>query len=361
MKKLMLPLGLCMLLIGRAPGLDIVIDAEKDDFYNLLTGPDDGWVWISSAAWNDNGVPDDDEDLSANLWTAWDENFFYVYEEVNDDYVNTNNPTPWLNDCLELKFDPDPLAGTPPSNGVFALRMTALDTIDVETSAIPGVDNLYPEGNPDAQTNDPEKYARKETDFGYVFECKISWDDIYRADLERGPVIPVVGEIFGFATMNHDNDDTTIEGSIEWAAVRLDAVWENVEYHGTAKFLDGNKVQLLASNAITGAVNEDTDYTPITAVETNPATAPVEFALSQNYPNPFNPATIIEYSIPEKSMVYLDVFDIQGRHVAALVNEPKTVGRHTVVFNGSALASGIYFYRLATSNNVLMDKMTLVR
>ncbi|MGE5806603.1 MAG: hypothetical protein ACM34M_12490, partial [Ignavibacteria bacterium] len=54
----------------------ITVDGNKDDFYNTLTGPDDGYLQIRSYAWNDNGVPTNDSDLSAKVWAAWDEQWF---------------------------------------------------------------------------------------------------------------------------------------------------------------------------------------------------------------------------------------------------------------------------------------------
>ena len=83
--------------------------------------------------------------------------------------------------------------------------------------------------------------------------------------------------------------------------------------------------------------------------------------LSQNYPNPYNPVSTIEYSIPSNSMVSLKVYDILGREVATLVNEMQNAGKHSVNFNGSNLASGIYFYVLSTDKIVLSKKMNLLK
>jgi alpha-tubulin suppressor-like RCC1 family protein len=74
---------------------------------------------------------------------------------------------------------------------------------------------------------------------------------------------------------------------------------------------------------------------------------PREFILYQNYPNPFNPATVIKYSISDNvSNVKLVVYDMLGREVATLVNEKQTAGNYEVRFDGSKLASGVYFARL---------------
>ncbi len=83
--------------------------------------------------------------------------------------------------------------------------------------------------------------------------------------------------------------------------------------------------------------------------------------LSQNYPNPFNPTSVIEYTLPADEFVSLKVYDILGREVAALVNEKQNAGKHSVNFNGSSLASGVYFYILTTNNFVLSKKMNLIK
>ncbi len=88
---------------------------------------------------------------------------------------------------------------------------------------------------------------------------------------------------------------------------------------------------------------------------------PEKFALFQNYPNPFNPTTNIRYSLAEASDVTLTVYDVLGRRVATLVNEPQSAGLHTVTFDATRLASGTYIYRLTTGDYVSVKKMLLIK
>jgi len=78
---------------------------------------------------------------------------------------------------------------------------------------------------------------------------------------------------------------------------------------------------------------------------------PGEFYISQNYPNPSNPKTKMDYQIPFDGKVTLKVYDITGREVAILVNEIKEAGYYTAEFDGTNLASGIYFYRITAEGN----------
>jgi subtilisin family serine protease len=73
---------------------------------------------------------------------------------------------------------------------------------------------------------------------------------------------------------------------------------------------------------------------------------PAQYALMQNYPNPFNPATNIGYALPVASVVTVEIFDMLGRRVVTLQEGTEAAGIHTLRFDGSPYASGVYFYRL---------------
>lgn len=88
---------------------------------------------------------------------------------------------------------------------------------------------------------------------------------------------------------------------------------------------------------------------------------PVSFSLEQNYPNPFNPSSTIQFSLPEASEVRLDVFTITGQHVSTLVNNRLNSGEHSVTFDGSNLASGVYIYRIVAGKFMKTKRMTLIK
>ncbi len=93
---------------------------------------------------------------------------------------------------------------------------------------------------------------------------------------------------------------------------------------------------------------------------------PTKFDISQNYPNPFNPTTKINYDLPFDSKVSIKIFDMTGKEVATVINSLQTAGYHTVQFNGSNLASGVYFYNIIAEGGnaakfVTTKKMVLVK
>jgi hypothetical protein len=89
--------------------------------------------------------------------------------------------------------------------------------------------------------------------------------------------------------------------------------------------------------------------------------APKEFALMQNYPNPFNPATTIRYDLPRSGYVQLTVYNALGQLMSTLVHENEDAGSHEVRFDGSGLASGMYFYRIQAGGLVQTKKLLLLR
>ncbi|MBI5402654.1 MAG: T9SS type A sorting domain-containing protein [Ignavibacteriae bacterium] len=89
-----------------------------------------------------------------------------------------------------------------------------------------------------------------------------------------------------------------------------------------------------------------------------------DYELTQNYPNPFNPSTSINFSLPKSAEVNLVVYDIMGREVARLINNTKlTPGTYKYDFNSGDfnLSSGVYFYKLVTSDFSITKKMILTK
>jgi len=98
----------------------------------------------------------------------------------------------------------------------------------------------------------------------------------------------------------------------------------------------------------------------ITSVK-NKNELPTHFILYQNYPNPFNPSTRIKYSISKGSFVTLKVYDILGKEITTLVNEEKPYGNYEVIYDGSNLTSGVYFYKMQAGSFIDTKKFILIK
>jgi len=88
---------------------------------------------------------------------------------------------------------------------------------------------------------------------------------------------------------------------------------------------------------------------------------PTEFTLYQNYPNPFHLTTVIEYELTTPSPVRLEIFSVEGRRVATLVNTVENAGIHTVQYDAKKLGNGVYFYKLISGEFVKTMKMVVMR
>jgi len=154
-------------------------------------------------------------------------------------------------------------------------------------------------------------------------------------------------------TLNGVTDDLQYFNVItkEWEVVANDSSSGKSTFDVTLRRGGG---KLFSIGTLTDIIKDDLGF------------APNEFKLEQNYPNPFNPSTIIKYSIANvgtrhASSVQLKVYDILGREVTTLVNKEQKPGNYEVDFNANELASGLYFYKIATNGFTQTKKMILLR
>lgn len=89
----------------------------------------------------------------------------------------------------------------------------------------------------------------------------------------------------------------------------------------------------------------------------------LSYKLEQNHPNPFNPSTKIKYSIKEPGLVTLKIYDLLGREIVTLVNEPKQAGEYEVEFDAVryGLSSGVYLYQLTSGSFTSIKKLVLMK
>jgi hypothetical protein len=356
-----------------AQDFSITIDGQKDAWYSQLTGPANGVVTIPADAYlRDVGAPpNDNADLSATVWFSYDAEYLYCYAEVTDDIVAATNASRFENDCLELKFDPDPAAGagTATSNS----RFTAKGAADAENPA--GVDNLNGSGHLEDASNadwlpSEDDYARRLTETGYVVEFRIPFEFINEPQDGRFMVAPDVNAVFGLAINIGDNDAAARESMLQWSAGHADAAHSNAALLGSATFLGNHMLKLEAvSPRDPSIVNENADdwYLLPTGVDDAFVTAPEAFRLLSNYPNPFNPSTRILYRSDRMEPVTMDIFSVTGERVRRLLDGvQKTPGIYEAVWNGrtdfgDAAVSGSYIVRLTTPSHAVSARITLVK
>lgn len=141
----------------------------------------------------------------------------------------------------------------------------------------------------------------------------------------------------------------------------------------TLKFAPTVKNKLAAKNSSSSALSTnsitqkdksfigDSDFYIRVIPGDDAADLPNEISLSQNYPNPFNPETTIEFAIPLQTQVSLIIYDVLGREVSTIVDEQLNAGFYSYNWDASSLASGVYFYRLITSEKVFLKRMALIK
>lgn len=88
---------------------------------------------------------------------------------------------------------------------------------------------------------------------------------------------------------------------------------------------------------------------------------PNEFLLSQNYPKPFNSSTVIRYSLPQETKINLLIYDITGKEVCIPLDETQKPAKYEIIYNGSKLSSGVYYYVLRSEKFVQARKFVLLR
>jgi uncharacterized repeat protein (TIGR01451 family) len=98
-----------------------------------------------------------------------------------------------------------------------------------------------------------------------------------------------------------------------------------------------------------------------TAVDPGEQVIPDKFKLEQNYPNPFNPSTVIKFSVANREMITLKVYNLIGQEIATLVKSELEPGTYTATFDASKLSSGVYFYQLTGNSVNITKKMILTK
>ena len=181
-------------------------------------------------------------------------------------------------------------------------------------------------------------------------------------------MVMITGQDGTDLTLDNDGDSNTAFSGLTFTASNWNtaqAVMMMAAVDG-----DGNDDQVtLVHSSTSSDINYDSTVVNLTVTITDVTQTnledgdeiPKEITLEQNYPNPFNPTTQIQFALPASETVTLRVYDSMGRIVETLIDQkPHSAGVHTIQFNGSTLASGVYLYRLETASSVLMTRRMLL-
>lgn len=303
-----------------------VIDGDMEEMWKGVP-PISAGRYMSYANLNDYA------DLAMKSRIMWDENYLYYFVKVWDDVLIRDGSGDYNDDGIELYIDGDFSHGTTYDN---------INDIQITFN--------YQEGDPAFSVihlvgnsiGTPMDFS------GVVQASKVFTDDLGNKGVTLELALPmtmlqmdaVPNHVFGVEMDYNDDDDGADRDTKLKAYGKTDDTWQNPSLMIPAK--------LLANNPHTVGVEKGGD-------------SPLEFSLSQNYPNPFNPVTVINYSLTNSSPVKLTVFNALGHTVQVLVNEVQSAGNYAITFNGKALPSGVYFYRLESNDQMQMKKMLLIK
>ncbi len=145
-------------------------------------------------------------------------------------------------------------------------------------------------------------------------------------------------------------DSSIVTWNIIFNRISFNRTTEEYEFENATYFLDAESGAVLAEQIKVS--NEDETDVDI----------PVESRLGQNYPNPFNPSTTIPFALKSAANVELTIYNMLGQKVATIINNQRyNAGQHSVNWNASALASGMYIYRITAGDYTGVKKLMLIK
>jgi len=168
-----------------------------------------------------------------------------------------------------------------------------------------------------------------------------------------------VGDSLLWDALNYNNFDLTYTGTGDGTVTFLSQPPVSISPNDSAHFFIGIAVANTESELIANMNLAQQKYNLLVNVEDN--LVPLAYSLSQNYPNPFNPMTKIQFSLPKKEKVTIDVFNVFGEFIARVVDNEYEAGIYTLEFDGKNLSSGTYFYQLVAGEFKSTRKMILIK
>ena len=280
---------------------------------------------------------------SGEIYVAVDQNYLYVAGHINTNNIVFNaSQSSWLNTATDLFLGLYNWHGAPHTSLQggnqpdyhfrFAQDRVIIDNKGTDSLVVPGSNYYWGSRFPDPLA-------------GYNFEVKISWQDIAHKRNggntgtdsvfvpQEGMRIP-----FDIELSSCSPNATSRDGQLDYSTIANGNSYSNVALWTNT---------WIGDKWTTGVLNNNQ------TVNT--------YKLYQNYPNPFNPTTNIQYTVMKAGLVTLTVYDILGRKVSTLINQYQTAGTHSINFDASRLASGVYFYQIEAGSFRSVKKMMLLK
>jgi hypothetical protein len=305
-----------------------VIDGVRDDVWELAA------PFQANSFDNGPEVPDNYGDCYFQGELLADDCYLYGIVWVWDDIIQDEHPNTYEQDGLEFFIDGDHSRGSSiDSKNDMELRFNHHYT---DISQVIG---------PSYFNRDYSELAVRDTDLGWTLEFKLALPGIF--------VKPETGREFGLEVQLNDNDGTRRNHIAKWWLDDGDATWHNPSLWGTAYISD--RTWNCCGKSSDGSCPWEN------GIEAGNSPALRRFGIESNFPNPFNPKTTVAFFLPSAERARLSFYDTVGNEVAVTVDGFLAAGRHETVFDGTGLASGVYFCKLRTADRMDVMKITLVK
>ena len=282
------------------------------------------------------GAFDNDDDYTATIYMAVDDDYFYLAMDMTDDSYNVAGGNNWYDDDAAEMFI-----------GLYNMtkQHSGYDRGEEPDYQLQIRYDGFFGGTPDMG----EFYEVGSSNFAFTnyigaywgVELKLSLDTL-AIESEDDRFVPENGMKIPLDFSLHDSDAPgTRDGVLAFSQGNDDDSWQGAENWSYVWIGDTNKVTAIEYDNQNRIANT--------------------YVLNQNYPNPFNPSTTIEYFLPKSSQVDLSIYNVLGQKIATLLNTRQSAGTQRIEFNASDLSSGVYFYKLQADDFVQVNKMLLMK
>jgi|GEM_PF-2831192 len=338
----------------------------------VLDGKADEPAWANAAAvnmigfWDGawGGVPY--PDIEANAKLMWSNGWLYLYAKVDDySFYFGSDSTAWIGEQIMVGVD-GPMYGDP-VGGQYAPDWSGAPYNAPDKG--PVVYKIYDKGitlNWGGWWDDPNQiyWQYSPVDSGWVAGQVFVDNDNFVWGVEMKIKVPQIalGTRIGFNIGGAAaTPDTTAvpwswgEGTYAYYTWHPQPADTAVGY--PSDYIAGD-IQRRAKSF--GMLTFKQSITGVEEADRTPQTIPSEFSLAQNYPNPFNPATTVSYQLKKDARVRIEVYNVLGKQVAALVDRKENAGVHAVKWNGAELASGLYFIQLRVNDQLIASRKAML-